>query len=92
MTKVKNLNGTTDNKVPSGYSSWKEWWEKKTNRKFSDCSCGDCKKTADVGAHVQKAEGSDKKWYIVPLCTSCNTGKKNVVFEVRDNDLVAVNS
>ena len=25
-----------------------------------------------VGAHVQKAYSSDQRWYIVPLCVSCN--------------------
>lgn len=92
MTKVKNLNGTDDNNPASkGYSTWKEFWEDKTKRKFSDCSCGACKQLAKVGAHVQKNSGSDNKWYIVPLCISCNTGKKDKVFDVRDNDLVAVN-
>jgi hypothetical protein len=91
MTKVKNLNGTSDNKAPSGYTSWRNWWETKKNRKFSTCSCVDCIKNAEVGAHVQKVGPSDK-WYIVPLCNSCNVGKKNLVFEVRDNDLEPVNS
>ena len=54
MTKVKNLNGTDDNKVPSGYKSWKDWWETKKKRKFGTCSCGDCSSDAEVGAHVQK--------------------------------------
>lgn len=93
MTKVKNLNGTSDNNPRSkGYATWKEFWEDKTKRKFSTCSCGECIATATVGAHVQKANSSDMKWYIVPLCNSCNVGKKGIVFEVRDNDLVAVNS
>ena len=90
MTKVKNLNGTDDNKVPSGYKSWKHWWETKKKRKFGTCSCGDCSSDAEVGAHVQKVGPSDR-WYIVPLCISCNVGKKNVEFEVRDNDLEPVN-
>ena len=25
-----------------------------------------------VGAHVQKANSSDKSWYITPLCKACN--------------------
>ena len=29
MIKVHNLNGTTDNKPPRGYESWKEWWEER---------------------------------------------------------------
>ena len=27
-TKVKNLNGTSDNRVPYGYDSWLDFWEK----------------------------------------------------------------
>ena len=93
MTKVKNLNGTSDNApTPKGYTSWKAFWEAKTGRTFSTCSCNGCTTSAAVGAHVQKDSSADKKWYIVPLCTSCNVSKKNEVFEVRDNDLVAVNS
>ena len=37
-------------------------------------------------------DSSDRKWYIVPLCRACNKKGKEEVFEVRDNDLVAVNS
>jgi hypothetical protein len=90
MTLVKNLNGTTDNRPPYGFSSWKDWWEAKTGRRFGFCSCSSCSQRATVGAHVQKV-GMDRKWYIVPLCGSCNTGKKNVQFYVADADLVAVN-
>ncbi len=93
MTKVKNLNGTSDNDSSSkGYPTWKAFWEAKTGRKFGDCSCKGCTASAAVGAHVQKADSSDRKWYIVPLCGACNHKDKEAVFEVRDNDLVAVNS
>jgi hypothetical protein len=34
MTKVKNLNGTTDNTPPRGYVSWKDWWEAKKAENF----------------------------------------------------------
>ena len=54
MIKVKNLNGTSDNRVPSGYSSWLEYWEKKTGKKAGEC--GHCPERAYVGAHVQKAD------------------------------------
>lgn len=91
MTKVKNLNGTSDNTPPIGYSTWKAWWEAKTGRRFGTCSCYGCNSSAQVGAHVQKV-GSDNRWYIVPLCSSCNTGRKNEEFYVQDADLVAVNS
>lgn len=93
MTKVKNLNGTSDNDPKKkGYSSWKSFWEDKTGREFSSCSCSGCLESASVGAHVQKVSLDDRKWYIVPLCNSCNVSKKDEVFEVRNDDLVAVNS
>ena len=91
MAQVKNLNGTSDNHPPIGYSSWKEWWEKKKGRSFNYCSCKECTNKAIVGAHVQKAYDTDRKWYIVPLCTECNVSKKNMVFEVSDFDLEPVN-
>lgn len=89
MTTVKNLNGTSNRKAPAGYSSWKEFWEDKTKRSFGTCSCSGCSNSAKHGSHVQKV-GTDRSWYIVPLCDSCNVGKKNVEFEVRDADLVWV--
>ena len=91
MIKVKNLNGTTDNAVPKGYSSWEKFWESKKGRDFDTCSCKDCTNKAKVGAHVKKANSTDNKWYIIPLCISCNNKPKNEVFEVREYDLVAVN-
>ncbi len=89
MVSVHNLKGTVDNNVPVGYSSWKEFWEKKKGRNFSTCSC--CNQRAEVGAHVQKDSIMDRKWYIVPLCTSCNVSKKDKTFSVRENDLQPVN-
>lgn len=91
MVKVKNLNGTSDNNPPSPYLTWKEWWEDKKGRKVGICSCEGCLNRAEVGAHVQKANVSDRKWYIVPLCTRCNVSKKNVEFSVNENDLEPVN-
>lgn len=70
--KVKNLNGTTD-RLPYGYASWLDFWEKKTNQKATECHAIDCKAKRDlVGAHVKKVGSSDNSWYIVPLCSGCN--------------------
>ena len=87
-TKVKNLNGTSDNKVPQGYTSWLNFWEKKTGK--TPDKCGHCKNKATVGAHVQKADSSDMKWYIVPLCYQCNNKPSNEEFMVYE-ELVPVN-
>ncbi|NMB34416.1 MAG: hypothetical protein GX992_09380 [Clostridium sp.] len=86
MTKVKNLNGTSDRTPPKGYSSWREWWETKKGRKFDDCSCQGCAYRAKHGSHVQKVSGP-RNWHIVPLCETCNLGKKDREFYVRDADL-----
>lgn len=86
-TQVKNLNGTSDNKVPNSYSSWLDFWEKKTGKKAGEC--GHCTSKAEVGAHVQKADGNDKSWYIVPLCQKCNKKVSSEEFTVYE-ELVPV--
>ncbi len=85
MTEVKNIKGTVDNYPKNGYYTWKEFWEDKKGRKFSTCSC--CNGRAEVGAHVIKVSYSNR-WYIVPLCRSCN--QKETSFMVRDADLEPV--
>ena len=89
---VKNVNGSSRFSSPAGYDSWLEYWEDKSGKTASRCSTTDCKLSGRnnlVGAHVQKAYSSDKSWYIVPLCKSCNT--RTDVFEV-DAQLVPVPS
>jgi hypothetical protein len=86
---VKNIHGSADNTPPAGCSSWKEYWEKAKNKKFSSCSCTSCFQRAVVGGHVKKVYGSNE-WYIVPLCASCNSYTNTNPFEVCDADLVRV--
>lgn len=69
---VKNVSGSSRFPAPAGYSSWLKYWEKQTGESTYFCSADGCLGTNLVGAHVQKAYSDDKKWYIVPLCTSCN--------------------
>ena len=57
--------------VPAGYSSWLDYWEKKTGLKANVCLRNMCYGKATDGAHVQLVYGGDE-WYIVPLCHSCN--------------------
>lgn len=90
LIKVKNLQGTSDNSVPSGYSSWLDFWEKKTGRKADKCSNTECYSKASVGAHVIKLDGT-KEWYIVSLCDNCNNYHNEDDFFVNDYDLVKVN-
>jgi hypothetical protein len=84
MTKVKNVSGSSRFTPPSGYSSWLDYWEKQTGGKRFICGATDCSKKDLVGAHVQKIDSSDKKWYITPLCKTCNqrTDELNVVWDL----------
>jgi hypothetical protein len=69
---VKNVNGSGRYPAPKGYSSWLEYWKAQTGINPTYCSADNCWGTNLVGAHVQKAYSSDQRWYIVPLCVSCN--------------------
>lgn len=69
---VHNINGTADNNPPAGYSSWKDFWEKKSGLSANYCHKVGCVGTDRiVGAHVQ-IEGYGYSWYIVPLCHGDN--------------------
>lgn len=85
--KVKNLHGTSG-RVPDGYSSWLAFWEANAGQKASECHRFYCNNKDLLGAHVIKADSSDKSWYIIPLCQSCN--KRTDEFWV-DGKLVKVN-
>lgn len=77
---VKNVAGSSRFPKPNGYSSWLAYWEAQTGQKAYYCSADNCLRTDLIGAHVQKAYGVDKSWYIVPLCSSCN--KRTDIFNV----------
>lgn len=66
--KVKNLNGTSDAKLPSGCESWKDFYSQRRGIWPTSCACLFCSNTATVGAHVKKVGANDDSWYIVPLC------------------------
>lgn len=77
---ITNVNGSTSRAVlPSGYSSWIDYWEKKTGLTTGYCKCDTCLKQATDGAHVN-VEGHGNYWYIVPLCHEHNmtTGSLHV--------------
>lgn len=87
LIKVKNLHGTS--KPPAGYKSWLDYWQRKTGRSAM-CANVNCNAFADVGGHVIKVDGFDKKRYIVPLCYNCNNDHDKEFF-VNDYDMVPVN-
>ena len=82
MTKVKNINGTSDNICKCG--SWLKHWENFSEQKAFLCSEKNCFKLAEVGAHVQKT-GYDMKWYIIPLCKEHNAASGEL--EVKANTI-----
>ena len=78
--KVKNINGSSRFPAPSGYDSWLDYWERKSGERATYCGASGCWRTDLVGAHVQKVGGYDNRWYITPLCKSCN--QRSDEFEV----------
>ena len=89
MVKVKNLHNTSD-RVPNGYSSWKDYWKAKKGYWPSTCSAYGCSKPAVLGGHVKKVNSSDNRWFIVPLCSDHNNDH-DAEFYVPDEMLVPVN-
>jgi hypothetical protein len=67
---VKNLQEGSK-PTPSGYTSWIDYWERKTGKKAVKCHKTGCNELATDGAHVQLENGGNE-WYIVPLCHKCN--------------------
>lgn len=89
--RVKNIKGTSDRTPPPPYQnlSWKDFYAVKRGREYIFCACKDCMNLVEVGAHVIKADvGTDDKWYIVPLCKTCNN--RTDIFEVDSDDLVSI--
>jgi len=82
MAKIKNINGTSDNTCKCG--SWLKHWEKISGNTASYCSAYGCSVKIDlVGAHIQKANSTDSKWYIIPLCKTHNAASGEL--EVSDS-------
>lgn len=70
MARVKNKNGTSGLSCNCG--SWLNHWERYFDAHAGACAAVDCRKSAEVGAHVILDSIFDKKTYIIPLCKSCN--------------------
>ena len=83
-TRVKNVNGSGRYLPPYGYASWLDYWEKQTGKKLNVCGASGCNGTDPVGAHVQKANSYDNRWYVTPLCKTCNnrTDEFDVYFDL----------
>jgi hypothetical protein len=70
--KVKNVNGSSRFLAPLGYSSWLDYWKVQSGKSVLFCSTTTCLGTDLVGGHVQKGNSTNRNYYIVPLCRSCN--------------------
>lgn len=96
LVEVKNINGTSQDRYknpPARYSSQIDYWRKgtNTNELIIPCSNKSCGRRAEVGGHVIKVGSEDRRWYITPLCRSCNS-KRNESFLVESDRLVPINS
>jgi len=79
--KIKNINGTSQTTCACG--SWLKHWKNFSGQSIpSYCPVTKCVEKDLMGAHVQKANSSDDKWYIYPLCSAHN--KSTEVLEVSD--------
>lgn len=100
VLKVQNIAGTGSNARP--ISSWLEYWEKVTGRKADHCMAYEerpfgqpnlvypcSNKTNLVGGHVMKVNSDDRRWYILPICTSHNQQAND--YWAREEDLVLEN-
>ena len=90
--KIKNINGTSQTACTCG--SWLKHWKKFSDQPITYCPVmtnhPGCTKKDLVGAHVQKSNSSDDKWYIYPLCSAHN--QSTGVLEVSDSyKLVSAN-
>ena len=85
---VTNIKGNSSRDVlPSGFTSWIDYWEKKTGKKAMFCTCANCTRFAHEGAHVN-VDGHGNYWYIVPLCHAHNESTRTFTVE---GPLVPVN-
>lgn len=84
--KVKNLNGTSDNTCKCG--SWIKHWEKFSGKSTPTyCCVNSCTGKDLVGGHVQKDSSTDKSWYIIPICKTCN-GKQGEDLDISDTTVL----
>lgn len=96
---IHNVKGSSkiSKKAPYPYGSWLQYWEAKANftiKANTSYNCPACGKAITRehfdGCHAQKVSLFDQKWYIIPLCDSCNQRKDS--FSVDESLLVPVPS
>lgn len=88
---VRNEKDTSEERAPSEYKSWLDFWEKKKGKKAVSCEVMTCDHIAEVGGHVIKID--DKNYldvYIMLLCYACNNKPEDEVFKAWEGDLILV--
>lgn len=73
---VKNRRGTGNNRCYCG--SWLRHWVRFSKKRAGNCKALGCYNTATEGAHVNKVNSVDSKWYIVPFCVGHNQTSGNI--------------
>lgn len=89
--RVKNINGTSGRTCACG--SWLNHWRRYAYRSRilrPRCAEWQCPEWATVGAHVQRVNYFDGRWYIVPLCNEHNQQKAGTM-EVGSTPLISAN-
>jgi hypothetical protein len=77
MATITNINGTSDTTCKCG--SWLKHWQNFSRQSLpSTCPVLGCFQSDLVGAHVQKANSLNQKWYIIPLCKGHNASSSNL--------------
>jgi hypothetical protein len=58
---------------------------KNSNKTADKCYVSGCSNDNSlVGGHVKKVDSNDNKWYIIPLCRSCNA-KEDEIFTLNSD-------
>jgi hypothetical protein len=85
----KNKGGTSE-RTPCRCGTWKQHWKNISGKQWpKECSVDGCKNPAEVGAHLWNPQVQGEK--IVPFCKQCNTQGADVVFDLKDVELVSAN-
>lgn len=71
---VKNIQGTSNRKLPSLFENWLHYWETKKGIKAIDCLNSECNNAAEVGGHIGLISRDDVE-YILPICFECNNDR-----------------
>ena len=90
MVKVKNVQGHY--KIPSGYNSWLNYWERKMNKIANACQKNRCNvkdKDKLEGGHVYKV-WDENTIFLVPICYDHNHYTFTDEYEVPDDMLLEV--